>query len=485
MVGDHRQLGAVGPGGALQALLERHRPAVHILKENIRQEDPNERRALAHLRAGKVQRAVAWYAGEGRIVTAPTRNESLDAMVDAWASDLAAGRETATYAWRRANVEELNRRARARMAAEGRLSGPELTAPGGRRYAAGDRIVTLAPGADGKLVTSERGRVLAVDPGVGTLTARLDDGRIQPFAPEETTADRLALGYAVTVHRSQAATVDSAHRYEDGGGRELAYVAMSRARRSSHVYVVADTLDQAVEDLVRDWSTERRPRWVIDTGTPARGAELSPGHPWPSIPPESALRLARLRAEREAVAAAIPPDPRPLLRSVESRLADLGEALVDLQTGHGRYTNTPEGEAAQTLARARRGRHEAETFAGMPDMDWRSRRYWRRSAREWAAEEATAQERFEGVSGPERQRLEAKISALEDGRFELQRQVEVRDEWLSAHPEAPRRLEHLDREIDRPTPKQDHGLHHDLLPELQQLAHMPEPKLGAELDFGS
>ena len=51
MVGDHRQLGAVGPGGALQALLERHRPAVHILKENIRQEDPNERRALAHLRA--------------------------------------------------------------------------------------------------------------------------------------------------------------------------------------------------------------------------------------------------------------------------------------------------------------------------------------------------------------------------------------------------------------------------------------------------
>src|SRR5437870_1013140 len=87
----------------------------------------------------------------------------------------------------------------------------------------------------------------------------------------------------------------------------------------------------------------------------------------------------------------------------------------------------------------------------MPDMDWRSRRYWRRSAREWAAEEATAQERFEGVSGPERQRLEAKISALEDGRFELQRQVEVRDEWLSAHPEAPRRLEHLDREIDRPT----------------------------------
>ncbi|MGH9008391.1 MAG: ATP-dependent DNA helicase [Acidimicrobiia bacterium] len=322
LVGDHRQLGAVGPGGALRALLERHRPAVHILKDNIRQEDPNERRALAHLRAGNVQRAVAWYADEGRIVTATTRNESLDAMVDAWAADLAGGRETAMCAWRRANVEELNRRAQARMAAEGRLSGPKLTAPGGRHYAAGDRIVTLAPGADGQLVTSERGRVLEVDPRAGTLAARMDDGRLQPFAPEETTADRLALGYAVTIHRSQGATVETAHRYEDGGGRELAYVAMSRARQSSHVYVVADSRDQAVEDLTRDWSAEHRPRWAIDTGTPA--SEFPPSRAHPPLSPESALRLARLGAERDAVAAAIPPDPRPLspVESADLRHSD-------------------------------------------------------------------------------------------------------------------------------------------------------------------
>ncbi|MGH8975595.1 MAG: hypothetical protein ACRD0C_20605, partial [Acidimicrobiia bacterium] len=290
------------------------------------------------------------------------------------------------YAWRRANVEELNRRARARTAADGRLSGPELTAPGGRHYAAGDRIVTLAPGADGRLVTSERGRVLAVDFGAGTLTARMDDGRIQPFAPEETTADRLALGYAVTIHRSQGATVDTAHRYEDGGGRELAYVAMSRARHASHVYVVADNRDQAVEDLARDWSAEHRPRWAIDTGTPA--AEFPPGRAHPPLPPESALRLARLRAEREAVAVAIPPDPRLLLQSVEFRLADLRQALLELESGRGRYADTPEGEAAQALARAQYRRRQAETFAGMPDMDWGSRRYWRRSAKTSAAEEA-------------------------------------------------------------------------------------------------
>jgi ATP-dependent exoDNAse (exonuclease V) alpha subunit len=138
MVGDHRQLGSVGPGGSLQALFARHRPAVHILKENVRQEDPGERAALAHLRAGDVARAVAWYAEHDRIVTAPTRDEALDRVVDAWAADIETG-----------------------------------------KHAAVDRIVVLAPGDNGQLVTSERGQVAAADPTTGALTARMD-GRSLP-----------------------------------------------------------------------------------------------------------------------------------------------------------------------------------------------------------------------------------------------------------------------------------------------------------------
>jgi hypothetical protein len=57
--------------------------------------------------------------------------------------------------------------------------------------------------------------------------------------------------------------------YADGGGRELAYVAMSRARETSRVYVVADDTAMAAEDLTRDWKKERRPTWAIDTGLPA------------------------------------------------------------------------------------------------------------------------------------------------------------------------------------------------------------------------
>ena len=79
-------------------------------------------------------------------------------------------------------------------------------------------------------MTSERGTVTAVDPDRWRLVARMDDGRDQLFAAEDLTADRLDYGYATTVHRAQGSTVDSAHRFDDGGGRELAYVAMSRAR---------------------------------------------------------------------------------------------------------------------------------------------------------------------------------------------------------------------------------------------------------------
>ena len=66
------------------------------------------------------------------------------------------------------------------------------------------------------------------------------------------------------MHRSQGATTARAHLFADGGGRELAYVAMSRAREATHAWVVADDLAQAADDLRRDWSVRRTPTWALD-----------------------------------------------------------------------------------------------------------------------------------------------------------------------------------------------------------------------------
>ncbi len=63
LVGDDRQLGPVGPGGALGALLTRCGGSAHVLGENLRQADPAERAALEQLRSGEV--AGRW-PGTGR-----------------------------------------------------------------------------------------------------------------------------------------------------------------------------------------------------------------------------------------------------------------------------------------------------------------------------------------------------------------------------------------------------------------------------------
>ena len=85
IVGDHRQLGAVGPGRSLQALVTRHQGSVHALRQNVRQADREERAILAQLRAGSVDQAVNWYADKRRITTAANRDHALDQTVQAWA----------------------------------------------------------------------------------------------------------------------------------------------------------------------------------------------------------------------------------------------------------------------------------------------------------------------------------------------------------------------------------------------------------------
>lgn len=263
LVGDHRQLAAVGPGGALAAVLDRRPDVVVELDTNVRQRNGAERQALAELRDGSVGRAVAWYASNGRVHTQPSRVATLVATVDSWAIDHTAGHATALLAWRRADVADLNRLARRRWDELGHLHGDDVLVDGGRHYAAGDRLVALAPIPDAGIVTSEPLTVLEVDE--EALTVRTNRGRVATLTGEAMDTHHIDYGYAVTVHRAQGATYDRAHVLAAGGGRELAYVAMSRARDRTTIHATADDLPQAVDDLRADWTVSHHQRWVTDT----------------------------------------------------------------------------------------------------------------------------------------------------------------------------------------------------------------------------
>ena len=449
IVGDPRQLAPVGPGGALQALVDRHPDVVTVLDQNLRQRDPAERAALHDLRAGNVHDAVSYYATNGRIRIAATRTETLAAMVDAWAADTAAGHGTLMLAWRRSSVADLNRLARVRAEQGGWLSGPDLATPDGRSYAVGDPVVTLAPNDDGQLVTSQRGRVVAIDQRAQTLTMATDGGRRVVLKGEALDQGHLNYGYALTVHREQGATADRTHYLAEGGGRELAYVAMSRARGPSIVHAVADHVGQAIEDITYDWSLDRNQQWITRTAT-AVGVDPAIR----ALPEDPDARRARLLAELETLEHHAPPDVTAELAAAHADLDRLRQSRDDLVSGTGRWHHTPAGQAARDLDRARHQRQHAEHWMHLPHVGRRERHRWRRVAQSATRTEARAQRDWIAHSQPAVEQLDRRITRAEHRVAELETHARFRQRWLAEHPELDRRLQHTQRELrplDNPT----------------------------------
>ncbi len=437
MVGDDRQLGAIGPGGALGALVERHGGALHTLHQNVRQLDERERRALIELRGGDVGKAVEFYVSAGRVVVDPSRTGALAQLTQRWAHDVALGKHAAMFAWRRANVGELNRLAREVMVAQGRVIGPELRATGGSRYATGDRIVTLAPGARGEVVTSERGVVLSVDLERQRLTAQMDDGRRQTFERAEIASERLAHGYATTVHRSQGATCDVAHVYEDGGGRERAYVAMSRAKEETHLYQAADDMAQARDDLERSWGQEQRWHWAIDTGTPDVSQREEP----PSV------RSEALVTEYQALAAAVPPDVTAALRHAISERDHAARQLDALRRDQGFRSGGELGKAAGELVMARQDLFRSKVDAQNKDYSRAILRDARRAIERDTLSVQSAQEKVAQLLVPEERRLTEVLDRAEHKVGALSEKDAERTRFFGENPEASQRLGAIGREV--------------------------------------
>jgi hypothetical protein len=396
--------------------------------ENRRQRDPEERQALAALRDGDVGEAIAFYRRHDRIHAKADRLGALQAAVDAWSADVAFGHAAGLYAWRRANVAELNALARSWMQSTGRLSGPELVCHGGNAYRAGDEVVALAPGRDGTLVTSERAVVEAVQLATGSIDIRTGDGRQVRLTREDAGADRLGYAYATTVHRSQGSTVTRAHLFADGGGRELAYVAMSRARESANAWVVADDVEQAAEDLRRDWSSERTPTWAIDTGLPASGqltreavTDLAEGDKMRI----AAVAHAETKIAARALAAIGLPAVAPSLAEARNSLRRTEQARADLAAGGGAYQLTDAGRAVAELTSAQVATSVAE-LAAENSQRWRDRRGSAKRLESCIQREARAQKGWETHVAPEAARLDNVIAgqkaALEQltGRHERQ-----------------------------------------------------------------
>ncbi len=236
LVGDPRQLPEIEAGGLLRGIGTRLEPI--RLAQNRRQHEPWERAALGALRTGDIDRALAAYDEHERIVTHPTASQTREAMAaDWWAASLRHDRVLMVAA-RWSDVDDLNARARQRVASGGELSGPELEIDG-RPYQAGDRVVTLrnqrALGVrNGTLAT-----ITDVDVDARAVTIRTDNATSHVLPAGYLDAGHLRHAYATTIHKAQGVTVDQVLVLgNDALYQEAAYVALSRGRANNRVYLV-------------------------------------------------------------------------------------------------------------------------------------------------------------------------------------------------------------------------------------------------------
>jgi Ti-type conjugative transfer relaxase TraA len=250
LVGDDRQLPELQAGGAFAGLADRL-DAVE-LHELRRQRHDWDREALSALRSGDIPSWADAYRDRGRIVARPNARQVREQLVgDWWHAAREAGLEgSLMLAHRRADVRDLNERARRLMHADGRLGDHELDVAD-RRFATGDRVVTTHNDRRLRVANGWRGTVREIHEEQHALTVELDNGRAVILDAGYLEDGHLDHGYAATAHKAQGATVDAVFVLgSEDLYREWGYTALTRHRDEARFYVVSPTpVDRALPGL--------------------------------------------------------------------------------------------------------------------------------------------------------------------------------------------------------------------------------------------
>ena len=175
-----------------------------------------------------------------------------DAAYTAWRADRERGLVSVLVAETREDVSALNQRARADLILDGTLKpGREVELNDGTTAGVGDTIITRRN--DRRL---RNGKDWVRNGDTWTITGVRDDGSVtirktgrrfggSIVLPAGYVTDHVDLGYAITAHRAQGVTVDTAHvLVEPTTTRENLYVAMTRGKHSNHAYVILDRADE-------------------------------------------------------------------------------------------------------------------------------------------------------------------------------------------------------------------------------------------------
>jgi conjugative relaxase-like TrwC/TraI family protein len=244
LIGDPHQLPSVGAGGLFAGIVERH-GAVE-LSQNRRQTDELERDALAAIRRGLGRDYLAFAEQRERLIVSDDPLATKTRLLADWWTeaqyDLSGN---VMIALRRRDVAQLNALARGLMDSHGRL-GRERLRVAEREFAAGDRIVCLRNSDRLGVKNGTRGTVERVDVDQRALILATDRGDSVSLTSGYLEAGHVRHAYALTGHAGQGVTVERAFVLGSAEARlqEWGYVALSRARDATRLYVTGKPLER-------------------------------------------------------------------------------------------------------------------------------------------------------------------------------------------------------------------------------------------------
>lgn len=307
LVGDWAQLAAVEAGGAFGMLVRDREGTAPELDSIHRFHAEWEKSASIRLRTGD-ESTLTMYAEHGRIHEA-TGEDSLDAVYDAWRTDILAGKTSMMIGADNETVSALNRRARADFIADGSVGAGGVELHDSTHAATGDLVVTrlnkreLATSKNSWVKNGDRWIVVEAHQDGSMLVRRINSeglaGGPAITLPADYVSTSVELAYATTAHRAQGATVDTSHTVATPAlTREVLYVAMTRGREANHVYVSLPNPDDEHEAHTAEELTGLE---VLTGILSHSGASMSATESI-QIQHEEASHISRLIAEYETIA---------------------------------------------------------------------------------------------------------------------------------------------------------------------------------------
>jgi conjugative relaxase-like TrwC/TraI family protein len=277
LVGDHRQLAAVGAGGGMDLVAASG--ACYELAEARRFTHTWERDASLQLRAGD-ELVLRTYHQQGRLLDSGTADQAEQSAATAWLGDTLAGQRSMLLVDTNEQAARLSASLRAELVRLGQVQergvalGLQGTVASEGDIVEARKLDWTLAGVEGNprgVINRERFRVTAVrdDGALEVIPLHGGNGRdgeqdARMVLPAQYVAEHLALGYASTVHAAQGTTVDTTHTVVTGRtGPAALYVGMSRGREANtaHVATLAGVEDPAQGGL--DQTVHRDPVAVL------------------------------------------------------------------------------------------------------------------------------------------------------------------------------------------------------------------------------